>query len=312
LSDDPDNLILFCPTHHALVDKAGWEVDYPESLLASWKKQHEAAIRLAGEYSHGKPALPLRFTGVIGKQLMGSGTETIPRALIQRGLIPLERPVDLLVDASGYPVQGPDYWRHVLIEVRRQAQTLQLQGSGRSAIAIFGLADMPALIVLGHALGHAVELHPFQWDRYAQSWAFANDKALAPSFRVIWPEQWHKQVALVLSLSASISTNRVMTALPDGPVSVVEITVDLPGTEIVQSVIAIDTFRVCLSGVLARLEQQLPGDTTVHVFPAMPVSLAVAFGSAIPPKVTLPFSIHDAQGPGGRFHVALSLPIRDL
>lgn len=312
LSDDPNNLILFCPTHHDLVDKPGWETDYPASLLASWKNQHEAAIRLAGEHSHGRPALPLRFTGVIGKQVMGGGVETIPGALIQRGLIAIERPVDLRVDASGYPVQSAEYWRNIMIEVRRQTLMLQHQGRGHSAIAIFGLADMPALMALGHGLGHAVELHPFQWDRYANSWAFADRTRPAPSFRTSWPTQWQGQVALVLSLSAPIGADRVMSALPDDNVSIVEITVDQPDTEIVQSEQAIHAFRVCLAGVFARLERELGTDTLIHVFPAMPVSLAVAFGSAVTPKVSLPFSVHDAQGPSGPFHPALSLPIRDL
>jgi hypothetical protein len=64
--------------------------------------------------------------------------------------------------------------------------------------------------------------------------------------------------------------------------------------------------------VFARLERELGTDTLIHVFPAMPVSLAVAFGSAVTPKVSLPFSVRDAQGPSGPFHPALSLPIRDL
>lgn len=312
LSDDPDNLILFCPTHHDLVDKPGWETDYPESLLASWKKQHEAAIRLAGQHSHGTPALPLRFTGVIGKQVTGCGIETIPGALIQRGLVAIERPIDLRVDASGYPAQSPDYWRNVVVEVRRQIQMLQHQGRGYSAIAIFGLADMPALMALGHGLGHAVELHHFQWDRYVKSWAFADATSPAPSFRTNWPAHWYGQVALLLSLSAPIDADRVVSALPGDDVSIVEITVDNPHTEIVQSEQAIHAFRLCLADVFARLERDLGTDTLVHVFPAMPVSLAVAFGSAVTPKVSLPFSIHDAQGASASFHPALSLPIRDL
>ena len=67
-----------------------------------------------------------------------------------------------------------------------------------------------------------------------------------------------------------------------------------------------------LSQSVRSLERELGTDALVHVFPAMPVSLAVAFGSAVTPKVSLPFSIHDAQGPSAPFHPALSLPIRDL
>ena len=40
-----------------------------------------------------------------------------------------------------------------------------------------------------------------------------------------------------------------------------------------------------------------------------PASLAMAFGMAVKPKVSLPFQIHDAEGPGGPFHPALTLPL---
>ena len=66
---------------------------------------------------------------------------------------------------------------------------------------------------------------------------------------------------------------------------------------------------VGLNEVIARLETLLPKTTSIHVFPAMPASLAVAFGMAIKPKVSFPIQVYDAEGPNGVFHPALSLPL---
>jgi hypothetical protein len=43
-SDSYENLILLCPTHHRLVDKAP-AGKFPESTLHSWKADHEASVR---------------------------------------------------------------------------------------------------------------------------------------------------------------------------------------------------------------------------------------------------------------------------
>ncbi|MBB4427860.1 hypothetical protein GGD66_006443 [Bradyrhizobium sp. CIR48] len=40
---EADNLIVFCPTHHAIIDAQ--HETYPASLLKQWKLQHERAYR---------------------------------------------------------------------------------------------------------------------------------------------------------------------------------------------------------------------------------------------------------------------------
>jgi len=41
--NSPNNLILFCPTHHSIID--GQPETYPAELLTKWKQQHELKIR---------------------------------------------------------------------------------------------------------------------------------------------------------------------------------------------------------------------------------------------------------------------------
>lgn len=308
-SDDPDNLILLCPSCHTLVDKPGWQLDYPESLLAEWKHQHEGAIRVAGQHSHGRVAIALHYLGVIGRQVAAGSPNTIFHAAIQRGLVLTQKPFELRVDASAYTPQSPEYWRHIVAEVRRQVGLLQMQGPSRPAIGLFGLADMPALMALGFALGHAAELYPFQWDRYAQSWLFPANDAPASEFHVDWPRTLDASVALVFSLSGSIDAGRVRAAFPDSAPAIIHMSVDLPRLDLVQSAATIDAFRTEVAALIARLETLVPKTTPIHVFPAMPASLAVAFGMAIKPKVSFPIQVYDAEGPNGLFHPALTLPL---
>lgn len=47
-SDDYENLILLCPTHHRHIDKAP-EGEYTVEMLQDWKKRHEAKISAAGK-----------------------------------------------------------------------------------------------------------------------------------------------------------------------------------------------------------------------------------------------------------------------
>ncbi len=39
-----ENLILLCPTHHALIDKEEFKHKYTEEILKEWKRQHEQKV----------------------------------------------------------------------------------------------------------------------------------------------------------------------------------------------------------------------------------------------------------------------------
>lgn len=309
LSDDPNNLILFCPTHHRVVDKPGWEEHYPEDLLARWKQQHEAVVRVAAQHSHGREVLGLHFRGVIGRQIMAGDASSALKAVIQRGLVLSERPVEVDVDASGYEPQSEEYWGHVLTTIRQKVRMLQSRPDANQPIALFGLADMPALMVMGFALGHSSELYPFQWDRQAQSWQFPDKDAPACAFEVCWPTHWGGPVALAFSLSGHIESERIRAALNHDQPAVIHVTVDRPRLDLVEGPASIDAFRGVVANIVAQLEPRLPKTTPIHVFPAMPASLAVAFGIAIKPKVSFSFHVYDADKGHGAFHPALSLPL---
>src|SRR5690606_17259917 len=120
---------------------------------------------------------------------------------------------------------------------------------------------------------------------------------------------WDGPVALVFSLSGVIEPERIYTALNHEQPAVIHVTVNRPRLDLVQGPATIDAFRATVASVVAQLETQLPKTTPIHVFPAMPASLAMAFGIAVKPKVSFPFHVYDADKGHGAFHPALSLPL---
>lgn len=315
LSEDPENLILLCPTHHRLIDKRGAAAEYPDSLLAMWKKTHESAIVAAGTLTGGALAHALLFQGVIGNQPAGMHPRTVPLAMFQQALVPEKEPLHLTLDPSIHPAKSSAYWGHSIAEVRARVTTLQRTwGNHKHSLALFALADMPTLMALGLAIGHTVALTVFQFDPVPGNggdWRFPDLNAPAPDYRVKWPDDLTGHVAVVISLSGTIERNRVINALPVGPHSIVEITIPTPTTNLVRSPKAIDEFGRIWRDLVAQLETKLPKTTPIHVFPAMPASLAVTLGRHIKPKVSFSFQIYDAQDKDAPFAPAITLPFLD-
>lgn len=322
LSKDPDNLILLCPTHHKLVDKPGAAADYPEEMLREWKVLHETAIRNAGGLCSGTLAHALVFQAPIGKQIVAIDPRTIPFAMLQRQLV-LERNESVArLELSIYPAKTPAYWTDLIGRVRAKVAHVQSAfGETNKPLALFALADIPALMALGFALGHAAQVSTFQFDPVpnggAGDWRFPKPDAPARAYRVNVPETLQPPIALVFSLSGVIERSRVENALRAAtrgdpqPGTIIEITVDDPSLDFVRGPADIDEFARALRKCWGRLERHLPKSTPIHVFPAIPASLAVTFGRFVKPKVSFPFRIYDAEGPNAPFSFAVELPFVD-
>lgn len=69
--NQPDNLLLLCPTHHAIVD--GQHETYPADLLHKWKQQHERKYR---------ESLSAKLTDIGAAEL-----ETAARALLAPNVV---------------------------------------------------------------------------------------------------------------------------------------------------------------------------------------------------------------------------------
>jgi len=95
-----------------------------------------------------------------------------------------------------------------------------------------------------------------------------------------------------LSLSATVNDTRIKSVL-GSQVSIWRVSIDKPNNDFVKSPKQLIQFRKLLRGLLDEIKAKHGHNNILHVFPAVPVSLAVELGRIWMPKADLPLRIYD-------------------
>ena len=102
-----------------------------------------------------------------------------------------------------------------------------------------------------------------------------------------------------------MTDDRVQAVLPGA--SIWQISIDSPHNDFVRSLQQTEDFRRCLRRTLDTIKAAHGQTSELHVFPAMPVSLAVEVGRVRMPKADLPMIIYDEDRGNGGFRRALEI-----
>jgi hypothetical protein len=119
------------------------------------------------------------------------------------------------------------------------------------------------------------------------------------------PERLSGAPALVFSLSATVTEDRIRSVLPDA--SIWRMSIKSPHNDFVSSPLQTEEFRRCVRRGLDQMKATHGHNSEIHVFPAMPVSLAVELGRVRMPKADLPLIIYDEDRAAGGFRKALAI-----
>ena len=110
----------------------------------------------------------------------------------------------------------------------------------------------------------------------------------------------------MLALSATIGTDRITSVL--GPEAAIwTVTVPVPHKEIVKSLNQLSEIRALFRQLFDEIKAVHGQTALLHVFPAMPVSLAVELGRARSPKADMPWRVYDQVNTLGGFVPALEI-----
>lgn len=309
LSGDPENLLLLCRNHHKIVDDDKGS-KYPEQVLAAWKRLHEANVLQAANLKGTSQALPIIIRGPIGGQQVTVNPGGVVRAMIENSTAPLQVPFPIEVDGDGDRDDRLDRWIPHVYQARNRLNVVRSTGDLKtSPLAIFPLAEMPLLMYVGNLLGDKTPMEIYQYRRYASSWAFEDPSAPPVTFSFSIPKEIRGALVLTLGITAPIRHERVAPLFGDQEVTVIDIVPSGTGIAVVKNSKTTEAFRASVRNCLDQIERMASRSVPIHVFPAMPAPLAFAFGTCIMPKVSHPFVIYDARGPGGPFRKALQLPV---
>lgn len=315
LERDPSNILLLCPSCHTKVDRD--PVAYPVEQLRGAKAAQEERVRAAAAQVGTAQVLPVVLTSVIQGGPNVVNDELIAQALLPLGLVRGRETtfrIDM-PDPAEYGGRVEAYWQQSQHLLRNSlVRALRSHGSDQGqlgALACFGRADMPSLMALGSLLGNRVALQVLQPRRSDGRWDWPDLQAASPEFSWTDPASLPSKgpVALVLSLSVRIRLDDVLCAFEGDPsVRVVVFTVPQPDHELARGPAIGPAFHEAIRRCVSEVEAVLGDDRTIHVFPALPASLAVHFGAAITLNYMPRFEIYDRSGQG-MFARAMTLPL---
>jgi len=303
-----ENLMLVCHDCHKKLDQRRDGGRYSAELLQQWKASHEARIELVTGVDPSRRSHVLLYGTNVGAHSSPLSFQRAACALFPDRYPAEAQPITLGMINSAWRDRDAEFWGIEEKNLRRQFDEKvrpRLAIGDIQHISVFGLAPQPLLIVLGSLLTDIVPADVYQLRREPQGWKWGN-ATNDIKFIVNRPTEPNGQPALVLSLSATITADRIRKVLGE-EASIWEMTLSLPHNDWLQSQNQLRAFREALRPLLDQIKAIHGQMTPLHIFPAMPVASAIELGRVRMPKADTPWCIYDQLNDSGGFIPTLNI-----
>ncbi len=300
LAKDLANLMLMCGRHHKLIDVDA-VADHPTELLLAMKAAHESRIALVAGIDEERSSHVLRFCANIGQNEALVSKQAVFSAMAPDRFPESDQTIDLELLNLAMTDGEREFWTTQVDNLRRQ---FAAKVSGRIErqeirhVSVFALAPQPLLIELGRLLGEIVPVATHQRHREPASWKWARDSEPV-AYSTSAPTARNGPVVLKLGVSATVTDDRIEAVLGSKP-AIWSLSADAPGNDIIRHPDDQASYRKLLRGLFDRIKATHGPAGDLHVFPAVPASLAVETGRVWMPKADLPMVVYDQQ-PGRGF-----------
>jgi SMODS-associated and fused to various effectors sensor domain len=295
-----ENLMLMCARHHKLIDVVNVDA-HPEAVLLAMKVEHENRINVVAAIDEDRASHVIRFGANIGENEALVSTRAIFAAMPPDYHPASGQTIDLELVGCGYRDDEPEYWIFQRDNLRRQFETKvrgRVERQEVRHLSVFALAPQPLLIELGRLLCDIVPATVRQRHREPATWAWQRDPARI-AFAVSPPAEGRAgPIALKLGVSATIADKRIANVLGED-VAIWSVTTENPHNDILRSPKDQAAFRQLMRPLFDRIKDAHGEGAVIHVFPAMPASLAVEFGRVWMPKADLTMRIYDNNRAAG-------------
>lgn len=296
LAKSLENLMLLCAKHHKLVDVDGL-ADHPEDNLLAMKAEQESRIALLTGIDQDRASHVLRYAASIGSNEALVSTDAIFAAMPPDHHPATGQTIDLEMIGHAYQDNDPEFWRAQQINLQRN---FAVRVGGRVErqeirhLSVFALAPQPLLIELGRLLCDIVPAIIHQRHREPSTWEWQRDQPVI-SYHVSEPDAGRSEpVALKLSVSATITDDRIERVL--GPHTAIwSLSADNLHNDVVRRPEDQAAYRSALRRLFDRIKARHGDGAPIHVFPALPASLAVETGRVWMPKADPELRIYDQQ-----------------
>jgi len=293
LAKELSNIMLLCDTHHRLIDRI--EVDkHPESLLLEMKKEQEERIERITAINPNSQSHIVTYKANVGEHTPVLTYETLVEFLIPEHYPAQSNTIDLGLTDS--PIRDKDelFWItevKVLEENFNQRLKNSIRQQNIKHISLFAFSPMPLLVKLGVLLNDIQNIEVHQPIRNPKTWNLST-KPVKTTYKINKPKFINNSVALNISLSATINNERITSILEDD-CSIYTLTIDKPFNDFLQSKIQLQDFSIAMRQLFDEIKSNYSSQTKLHIFPAMPIAIAIELGRIWMPKADMPLIIYD-------------------
>ena len=293
LATDINNLMLLCKECHKRIDS---NIEYfTHEKLFEMKKQHEERIERITSISENTRTNIIVYSANIGPQCNSINYNDAEFAVLENNMYPAEKPIDISLYGNASIDNKDRFWQteEPNLEERFNAK-LKDKIADKNEIphfSVFALAPIPLLIKLGTLFTDKTHAQIYQKFREPDTWNWQEEDVVI-NFSIIPSNKIFKKVALILSVSANISDTDIINVLGED-VSIWTITIDNPSNDCIRSKNHLSVFRTIFRTVLNDIKATHGSNTSINLFPAVPVSIAVEMGRVWMPKADLPIIIYD-------------------
>jgi len=292
LQQDISNLMLLCQRCHKEIDDN--EENYSGDLLRTWKKNHENRIEIVTGIKENFHSHIVTYKANIGQHSPTFDFKYLANYLFPNFYPSQSLSIDLGLPDSPFRDKDDFFWQAELQALEtnfdERLATL-LRKNIINHISLFAFAPMPLLIKLGTLLNdiHNVEIH--QPVRNPKTWNLSDDN-MKIEFKIIEPKEHFENVALNISLSGNIDNIRIQNVLGEN-CSIYTLTIESPFNDFLQTKEQLKEFSKIIKLLFNQIKLKYDNKTTLNIFPAMPIAIAIELGRSWMPKVDMPLAIFD-------------------
>ncbi len=305
IAKDSGNLMLLCRNCHKTVDTNSER--YPVDLLCEMKKAHESRIALLTGIDAEKQSHVLLYGANVGQHSAPLSFQRAVWAMIPEWYPAEPHEIRIGMVNGVWEDRTPDFWKVECQQLRgmiEQRLRPRLASGEIKHLSIFAFAPQPLLMYFGFLLSDIPPAEVYQLHREPADWKWQPDP-IDFSYVLKEPEIVTNEAALILGLSASISDERVLSVVPNA--SIWRLEVAKPHNDFLKSWRQLQMFRETVRPLMDRIKLRHGEDSRIHVFPAVPLAIAVDFGRVIMPKADLDVTVYDENKGLGGFIRALDL-----
>lgn len=305
---DVSNLMLMCKKHHGMIDEI--VKTYPEETLRNMKQEHEWRIEALTAITPDKTSQVIVYRGRIGEFQPKITLRETWLAMYPERYPASPMPINLGLANNSFTDGESEFWQFESNNLGRQfkdkVQPYLNDIDQKNHFSVFAFAPQPLLIKLGSLLSDIYPADVYQLHKEPANWQWQPE--LQPfEYIVKRPDTQHAVVALNLSLSAEINSERISNILGHQSYSEWKLTINKPNNDYLRSKEQLAVFRKEFRSLLNAIKSNHGEKAVIHIFPAVPVSVAVEIGRIRQPKADLPFVIYDENKKSNGFIHALNI-----